>query len=135
LLEIQGRGVDYLRLPKGRRVHPYAITVHLAEREAAWVAQHQIVQTADGRIQLNIRPGGLPHSEDLERVRGMAHRILGSDVQFELALVDRFPPHPSGKFQPYVSLIERTTTDRTAADAAPGGASLDTRALRLSGFP
>ena len=37
--------VDYLRLPEGRRVHPYAITVHLAEREAAWVAQHQIVQT------------------------------------------------------------------------------------------
>jgi phenylacetate-CoA ligase len=121
LRAIQGRGVDYLRLPEGRRVHPYAITVHLAEREAAWVAQHQIVQTADGRIQLNIQPGGLPHSEDLERVRGMAHRILGSDVQFELALVDHFPPHPSGKFQPYVSLIERTrTTDQTAADAAPG---------------
>jgi phenylacetate-CoA ligase len=121
LREIQGRGVDYLRLPKGRRVHPYAITVHLAEREAAWVEQHQIVQTADGRIQLNIQPGGLPRSEDLERVRGMAHRILGSDVQFELRLVDHFPPHPSGKFQPYVSLIERSrTTDQTAADAAPG---------------
>ena len=121
LREIQGRGVDYLRLPKGRRVHPYAITVHLAEREAAWVEQHQIVQTADGRIQLNIRPGGVPHSEDIERVRGMAHRILGSDVQFELTLVDHFPPHPSGKFQPYVSLIERTrTSDQTAADAARG---------------
>jgi phenylacetate-CoA ligase len=119
LREIQGRGVDYLRLPEGRRVHPYAITVHLAEREAAWVAQHQIVQTADGRIQLNIRPGGLPRSEDIERVRRVAHRILGSDVQFELALVDHFPPHPSGKFQPYVSLIERTKT-QTAVDATSG---------------
>jgi phenylacetate-CoA ligase len=119
LREIQGRGVDYLRLPEGRRVHPYAITVHLAEREAAWVAQHQIVQTSDGRIQLNIRPGGLPRSEDIERVRRVAHRILGSGVQFELALVDHFPPHPSGKFQPYVSLIERTKT-QTAVDATSG---------------
>jgi hypothetical protein len=119
LREIQGRGVDYLRLPEGRRVHPYAITVHLAEREAAWVAQHQIVQTADGRIQLNIRPGGLPRSEDIERVRRVAHRILGSNVEFELALVDHFPPHPSGKFQPYVSMAERTrTTDQIAEDAA-----------------
>jgi len=122
LREIQGRGVDYLRLPEGRRVHPYAITVHLAEREAAWVAQHQIVQTADGGIQLNIQPGGLPRSEDLDRVRGMAHRILGSDVRFELTLVDHFPPHPSGKFQPYVSLVEPTrAADHMASsvDALP----------------
>ena len=135
LREIQGRGVDYLRLPKGRRVHPYAITVHLAERESAWVAQHQIVQTSDGGVWLNIQPCGQPRPEDLERVRGIARGILGSEVQFELALVDHFPPHPSGKFQPYVSMVERTrTTDPTAArvpgtagdirptpaDAAPG---------------
>ena len=135
LREIQGRGVDYLRLPKGRRVHPYAITVHLAERESAWVAQHQIVQTSDGGVWLNIQPCGQPGPEDLERVRGIARGILGSEVQFELALVDHFPPHPSGKFQPYVSMVERTrTTDPTAArvpgtagdirptpaDAAPG---------------
>ena len=82
--------------------------MHLAEREAAWVAQHQIVQTADGRIRLDIRPSVPPRSEDIERVRGMARRILGFDTPFELALVARFPPHPSGKFQPYVSLIEPT---------------------------
>jgi phenylacetate-CoA ligase len=120
LRAIQGRGVDYLRLPEGRRVHPYAITVHLAEREAAWVAQHQIVQTADGRIRLNIQPGGLPRSEDLERLRGMVRGILGSDAEFELALVEHFPLHPSGKFQPYVSLVGKPirTTDQAAADAA-----------------
>ena len=119
LRAIQGRGVDYLRLPEGRRVHPYAITVHLAEREAAWVAQHQIVQTADGRIQLNIQPGGRPRSEDLERVRCTVRGILGSDAHFELALVEHFPPHPSGKFQPYMSLREPIgTADDAASNVA-----------------
>lgn len=116
LRAIQGRGVDYLRLPEGRRVHPYAITVHLAEREAAWVAQHQIVQTADGRIRLDIRPSARPRSEDIERVRSMVRGVLGFDTQFELALVERFPPHPSGKFQPYVSLVQAAKL--TASDVA-----------------
>ncbi|HEX4522374.1 MAG TPA: AMP-binding protein [Casimicrobiaceae bacterium] len=115
LRAIQGRRVDYLRLPEGRRVHPYAITVHLAEREAAWVAQHQIVQTADGRIRLDIRPSGTPRSEDIERVHRMVRGILGGDTQFDLALVERFPPHPSGKFQPYISLVEPSRADELSA--------------------
>ncbi|MEP6997397.1 MAG: AMP-binding protein [Betaproteobacteria bacterium] len=102
---IQGRTADYLSLPGGRRVHPYAITGHLAEREAQWVAQHQIVQTEIGRVQLNIQPVRIPRSEDLERLRSFGAGVLGADVQFDLTLVDRFPPHPSGKFRPYVSLI------------------------------
>jgi phenylacetate-CoA ligase len=122
LREIQGRGVDYLRLPEGRCVHPYAITVHLAERESAWVAQHQIVQTSDGGIWLNIQPRGRPRPEDLERVRGMARGILGCEVQFDLALVNDFPPHPSGKFQPYVSMVERARTTEPTAARGPGAA-------------
>jgi phenylacetate-CoA ligase len=121
LRAIRGRGVDYLRLPEGRRVHPYAITVHLAEREAAWVAQHQIVQTADGRIRLDIRPSARPRPEDIERVRRIAVGILGSDTPFELALVERFPLHSSGKFHPYVSMVDTARAAQpTVPDVAAG---------------
>jgi phenylacetate-CoA ligase len=106
LRAIQGRAADYLRLPGGRCVHPYAITGHLAEREAGWVAQHQIVQTEVGRIQLKIQTRRSPRSEDLERLRRWVGGILGADVQFDLSIVDSFPPHPSGKFRPYVSLLQ-----------------------------
>ena len=125
LRAIHGRVVDYLRLPQGRRVHPYAITVHLAEREAAWVAQHQIVQTADGAIRLDIRPSNRPRSEDIERVRRMVRGILGFGTPFELTLVERFPAHPSGKFQPYVSLVDPTRTAEVTSStiAARGRAS------------
>jgi phenylacetate-CoA ligase len=106
LRAIQGRAADYLTLPGGRRVHPYAITGHLAEREATWVSQHQIVQTDVHHVRLNMRAARTPTPDDLERVRRLATGILGPDVRFDLALVDHFPPHPSGKFHPYLPLAE-----------------------------
>jgi phenylacetate-CoA ligase len=118
LRAIQGRAVDYLRLPGGRRVHPYAITVYLAEREAAWVAQHQIVQCDPSYVRLNVQPARTPTAQELERVRKRGTSILGADVQFELALVDRFPRHPSGKFPPYVCLIRDSLASQAVADIA-----------------
>ena len=77
------------------------------------------MQTADGRIRLDIRPSARPRSEDIERVRRIAVGILGSDTPFELALVEGFPPHPSGKFQPYVSQGEPTQpAELTASNVA-----------------
>ena len=95
LRAIQGRAVGYLKLPGGRRVHPYAITGHLAEREATWVSQHQIVQIDMRHVRLNMLAARAPTSDDLDRVRKLAGGILGPDVRFELAPVDRFPPHPA----------------------------------------
>ncbi len=105
LRSIHGRTVEYLRLPDGRRIHPYVITRWLAEREADWVSQHQIVQTDEGRVLLNLRAGREPGLGDLERVRFLGAEILGAGVQFDVTLVDGFPRHPSGKFQPYVSMV------------------------------
>ncbi len=116
LRAIQGRAVDYLRLPGGRRVHPYAITVYLAEREAAWVSQHQVVQPDLSHVRLNIQPARTPTAQEIERVSKLGASILGADVQFELTLVDRFPPHPSGKFPPYVCLVRDSLESPAAAD-------------------
>ena len=113
---IRGRAVDYLRLPDGRRVHPYAITVYLAEREAAWVSQHQIVQPDPSHVRLKIQPARTPTEQEIERVSKLGASILGADVQFELALVERFPPHPSGKFPPYVCLVRDSVEAPAAAN-------------------
>jgi len=117
LRAIQGRAVDYLRLAGGRRVHPYAITVHLAEREAAWVAQHQIVQADLSHVRLNIQPARTPTAQEIERVSKLGASILGADVQFELVLVEQFPPHPSGKFPPYLCLTQDSLEMPSATDA------------------
>jgi phenylacetate-CoA ligase len=115
---IQGRAVDYLCLPNGRRVHPYAITVALAEREADWVSQHQLVQTRDGRVELKVLPRRAPRLEELQRLRVFATTVLGSGVDLDIALVERFPRHPSGKFRPYVS--RPAEADMQSPRAYPG---------------
>jgi len=103
---IEGRTIHYLRLPGGRRVHPFTITSPLSAREAGWMRQHQIVQTSEERVQLNILPVRAPEREELEWLQALGEGILGRDVRFEVALVDGFAKHPSGKFHPYVSLFE-----------------------------
>lgn len=110
LLAIQGRAVDYLLLPNGRRVHPYAITVALAEREAEWVSQHQVVQTCGERIQLNVLPRRAPRIAELQRLRAFATSVLGTGIDLDIALVARFPRHPSGKFRPYVCRVKEADT-------------------------
>jgi phenylacetate-CoA ligase len=103
---LEGRTVHYLRLPGGRRVHPFTITSPLSTREAAWMRQHQIVQASEERVLLNILPVRAPEREELEWLQALGESILGGDVRFEVALVDGFAKHPSGKFHPYVSLFE-----------------------------
>ncbi|MGH8851828.1 MAG: phenylacetate--CoA ligase family protein [Casimicrobiaceae bacterium] len=104
LRAIQGRATDYLRLPGGRCVHPFVITGYVAEREAGWVSQLQLVETDLGRVLLKIQPESAPRPEDIERVRAFGAAILGADVHFDVTLVDGFVPHRSGKFPLYVSL-------------------------------
>ena len=107
LRALEGRAADYLRLPDGRCVHPYAITGVLADRESEWIRQHQLVQTRLDCVVLKIEPEPLhqPRPEQIERVRSLGAGVLGPGARFDVEIVDRFPGHPGGKFQPYVSLI------------------------------
>jgi phenylacetate-CoA ligase len=104
LRRIEGRSADYLRLPGGRRVHPYAITAQLADREGAWVSQHQLVQTTPAGVLLRLRTARQAAASDLERVRAEGAAILGAGVRFEVVVVEHIPSGPSGKFRPYVAL-------------------------------
>jgi phenylacetate-CoA ligase len=104
LRAIQGRAAESLRLPGGRRVHPYRITGLLAEREAAWVAQHQLVQSHEDRVVLALAVRRAPTRDELERVRASGAEALGADVRFDVTLVEGFPTQPGRKFRPYVPL-------------------------------
>ena len=101
---IEGRAAEALLLPGGRRVHPYRITGALAERDAEWVAQHQLRQTHEDGVVLAVATRRAPVRGEVERMRDTAAAILGPDVRFEVTLVDRFVSRPGRKFRPYVSL-------------------------------
>ncbi|HKW81237.1 MAG TPA: AMP-binding protein [Casimicrobiaceae bacterium] len=117
LRALEGRAADYLRLSDGRRVHPYAITGTLADRESDWVRQHQLVQIRPDCVVLRIESelSRRPRPEELERVCSVGAGVLGSGARFEVEIVERFTAPASGKFQPYVSLIG--DSERVSADA------------------
>ena len=104
LRAIEGRSADYLRLPGGRRMHPYAITAQLADREGAWVTQHQLVQMAATEVVLQLRTARPATLADVDRVRAAGAAILGPDVRFDVVVVEHIATGPSGKFRPYVTL-------------------------------
>ncbi len=117
LRAIRGRAVDLIRRPDGSSVHPYAITGTLADDDADWVAQHQLVQRSVDRVVLSMAVRRPPRPDELERVRRNGAAALGPGVAFDVTIVGGFA-HPAGaKFPPYVSLVERD------ARAVAGGAT------------
>jgi phenylacetate-CoA ligase len=102
---IQGRTADYLRLPDGRLVHPFAMTAPLYEESHAWIDQHQLAQTALDRIVLRLKVRRPATPDELGRLIAAGESVC-RPARFEVEFVDRIEPHPSGKFRSYVGLEE-----------------------------
>lgn len=108
LSAIRGRSAECLRLRGGRSVHPYRITGAIADDDADWIAQHQLVQHGEDRVVLSIATRRPPRPGELERLRSIGAREVGPDATFEVNVVDRFARVPGVKFAPYVSHAART---------------------------
>lgn len=121
LREIRGRSIDYFRLPGGRVIHPYEIVDERIKPLAPWLRQHQIVQEREDRVVLHLVPAESPPDDAIDRIECAVIELLGSDVEFEVHLVDSIPLEPSGKFRAARSLVQ-----------APGPAPSSTRSAASS---
>lgn len=103
---IQGRMVDYLLLPDGRRVHPYRILERLQSGTDAWIQQYQLFQDRPDHITFDIVPLNarlLPELQEL--VSRTVAPLLGPGVELQVRVVDDIPFGPGGKFRHCRSLI------------------------------
>ena len=100
---IQGRTADYLRLPDGRLVHPFAMTAPLYEEGDGWIDQHQVAQIALDRIVLRLKVRRPATRDELGRLIA-AGETLCRPARFEIQFVDQIEPHPSGKVRSYLGL-------------------------------
>jgi phenylacetate-CoA ligase len=101
--EIQGRTLDLLRTPDGRRIS--GVFVPMFFKDYAWVEEFQLEQTALDRIEVRIKPNG-GYAPDL--LDGLHHDLeerLGRGIRFDFSVVDRIPVTPSGKHRPVVSRL------------------------------
>jgi phenylacetate-CoA ligase len=115
LSAIQGRAAECLLLPGGRSVHPYRITGAIADDDADWIAQHQLVQHGEDRVVLSIATRRSPRPGELERLRSIGAREVGPGTTFEVNVVDGFALAPGAKFAPYVSSVARDAPSRSGA--------------------
>ena len=53
---VQGRQLDLFRLPGGRWLHPYELIDWIYVAGMEWVGQYQLIQEAEDRIRLLVRP-------------------------------------------------------------------------------
>jgi phenylacetate-CoA ligase len=103
---VQGRVIDYFRLPDGRSMHPYQVVTPLL-KAAPWLRRYQLVQERTDSVVLRVVAVPAPSPEDVARVEAAVKPVLGAAVAFRLEPVDAIPPGPGGKVRVLVSLVPR----------------------------
>lgn len=117
ITSIDGRAVDYFRLPGGREVHPYHVANPLEFEDHPWLDQYQIAQENERSVVLRIAFSSDPPAGVLERLDRHFKGILGEGVGFRIEAVADFPSERGRKFRTFLT-IEQATADRTRAAAS-----------------
>jgi len=93
----EGRTVDVLALPDGRRISPYALTT--AVETCPGVLQYRIVQLERDRLDVPVvLPGA--SAATLAEIRSTLAGVVGPDVHIDVRAVADLPREPSGKCRP-----------------------------------
>jgi phenylacetate-CoA ligase len=108
---IEGRALDFLTMPSGRRLSPGVVFQGLSpetDRHLFCVSQFQVVQVRRDRVVLNVVPGREFDPEVVARMRrsladGFAER--GETVQVETRVVEELETGRTGKVQMIVSRV------------------------------
>lgn len=107
LTVIEGRSLDYFRLPDGRILHPFSFNLGITP----WIRNFSMVQERRDLITAYVvassdRTGG--QVSELER---SVRHVLGPSVSFKMEFVDAIAPAPSGKFRPYRGLTPESSSN------------------------
>lgn len=99
LRSVQGRTVDWFRLPDGRLLHPYRITQEAFAGRALPVRHYQLVQSSPDRIVLRlVVPPDAPTAAIAEAEAAVG-ALLGPSVRFSVELVPEIRPDANGKYR------------------------------------
>ncbi len=110
LRAIDAKRQDYFRLPDGRELYPWAISLFLMDH-APWALQFEIVQERPDLVALRAEALFPPTEADLDRLRAGILPMLGPEVEFETRIVPELTPTPGGKFWPRRSLVHTMYED------------------------
>lgn len=98
LLRIEGRLADCVRLPDGRLLSPYHLT--LALEQVGGLDRYQIVQQGIGRFLVRAQGPGRGEPGIEAAVAAALRRHVGGEARVELCWEDDLEPPPGRKFRP-----------------------------------
>lgn len=105
LQAVEGRMVDFFRLPGGRWLHPYRLIENVERDGVEWIRQYRLVQEREDRIVFNVVPTPQATAVRLEEFRRYAAAAVGPDVEIVVRFVETLDTGPGGKFRPSRSLV------------------------------
>ena len=121
---IQGRVLDYFRLPGGRWLHPYELMVNLFPDATRWIARYQLVQEREDRIVLRLVPAPGEHAGRIAEFERFAASVVGAGVEVRVETVPEIGLDAGGKFRLARSLLAPEAGDfawgRVAPPPGPG---------------
>ena len=105
LQAVEGRMVDFFRLPGGRWLHPYRLIENVDSDGVEWIRHYRLVQEREDLIVFNVVPTPNATPERLERFRRYAQAAVGPGVEVAVRFVDALDIAPGAKFRPAYSLV------------------------------
>lgn len=105
LAKVLGRKRNMLVLPGGEQRWP--LTGFMKYREIAPIRQYQLVQKDLENIEARLVVDRPLDGKQETALAEVICRYLGHAFRISFTYLDAFPPHPGGKFEDFISLLER----------------------------
>jgi phenylacetate-CoA ligase len=102
---VEGRMVDFFRLPGGRWLHPYRMIENVDPDGVGWIRQYRLVQEREDLIVFSVVPAAGATDARLDEFRRYAAEAVGSKVEVKVRFVDELEVGPGGKYRPAYSKV------------------------------
>ena len=100
LQAVEGRMVDFFRLPGGQWLHPYRLIENMDADGVDWIRQYRLVQQREDRILFKVVPTAGATPERLAKFVAHARAVVGPDVEVEALFVELAGPRSRGQVPP-----------------------------------
>jgi phenylacetate-CoA ligase len=102
---VAGRTTDFIVTPQGMRVSGAALTIYLIS-SIPGIRQAQIIQDKIDHLNFRIVPGPEFNNGSLEILKEKVPEFFGSEMRYDVTLVEEIHKDPSGKYRFSISNIE-----------------------------